>query len=89
MTIDVGTIGHANIIRTPEFCAWSIGQRFEVTISIGAYKFTTFSRLAWGGAFAFTQPIVGEAQDLIAWAERLHQRWIKGIGLANALEKKD
>ena len=33
--------------------------------------------------------IVGEAQDLIAWAERLHQRWIKGIGLANALEKKD
>ena len=29
--------------------------------------------------------VVGEAQDLIETAERLGQRWVKGIGLARAL----
>jgi hypothetical protein len=32
--------------------------------------------------------VVGEASDLIAAAERLGQRWLKGIGLARALAKQ-
>jgi len=31
--------------------------------------------------------VVGEAQDLISMAERLNQRWLKGIGIALALTK--
>ena len=32
--------------------------------------------------------VVGEAQDLMALAERLKQGWLKGIGTALALEKQ-
>ncbi|MGH8108429.1 MAG: transposase [Arenimonas sp.] len=32
--------------------------------------------------------VVGEAQDLTAIAERLNQRWLKGVGTALALEKQ-
>ncbi|MEO8000661.1 MAG: hypothetical protein ABI644_02210 [Arenimonas sp.] len=31
--------------------------------------------------------VVGEAQDLIALAERLQQRWLKGLGTALTLTK--
>ncbi|MEO8001086.1 MAG: hypothetical protein ABI644_04365 [Arenimonas sp.] len=32
--------------------------------------------------------VVGEAQDLMTLAQRLKQRWLKGIGTALALEKQ-
>ncbi|MGH8108574.1 MAG: hypothetical protein ACREO1_07645, partial [Arenimonas sp.] len=32
--------------------------------------------------------VVGEAQDLMAMAERLNQRWLKGIGTALSLQKQ-
>ncbi|MGH8108952.1 MAG: transposase [Arenimonas sp.] len=32
--------------------------------------------------------VVGDTQDLIAMAERLNQRWLKGIGMALALQKQ-
>ncbi len=59
----------------------SVLQRFESRPDRWAVRVKAIGSGYWR--------IVGEAQDLIAWAERLHQRWIKGIGLANALEKKD
>ncbi len=33
--------------------------------------------------------VVGEVDDLIERAQQLHQRWLKGIGLAAALAKAD
>ncbi len=33
--------------------------------------------------------VVGEAQDLIDAAERWGQRWLKGVGLATALARRD
>ncbi len=32
--------------------------------------------------------VVGDAQDLKAWAERIGQRWLKGLGLATALSRQ-
>ena len=31
--------------------------------------------------------VVGEVQDLKAWAERIGQRWLKGLGVATALSR--
>jgi len=33
--------------------------------------------------------VVGDAQDLVDLAERLQQRWLKGIGTALRLQKKN
>lgn len=59
----------------------SVLQRFESRPDRWAVRVKAIGSGYWR--------IVGEAQDLTAWAERLHQRWIKGIGLANALGKND
>ena len=59
----------------------SVLQRFESNPDRWAVRVKAIGSGYWR--------IVGETQDLVAWAARLHQRWIKGIGLATRLAKAD
>ncbi|MFT3806834.1 transposase [Arenimonas sp.] len=57
----------------------SILQRFESHPDRWAVRVKAIGSGYWR--------IVGDVQDLTDWAARLHQRWIKGIGIATALAK--
>ena len=59
----------------------SVLQRFESNPDRWAVRVKAIGSGYWR--------IVGETQDLVAWAARLHQRWIKGIGLTTRLAKAD
>ena len=59
----------------------SVLQRFEPRPDRWAVRVKAIGSGYWR--------IVGDVQDLTEWAARLHQRWIKGIGLATKLAKAD
>lgn len=57
----------------------SVLQRFESNPDRWAVRVKAIGSGYW--------QIVGDAKDLTEWAARLHQRWVKGIGLASMLTK--